>query len=178
MVFKALLDSNINTGMRHDIYMLYDKNAKSKILIIVLLVSAMLVVAPSFLCVIVTAQGRIGPNKILIDTDSTNYQCTATPANPATAGLSVNAYNEGGMIKGEWSIKGTDEPSEKKGTIIGGTIDNTKYDLRGKETIDSLCQGKVPKDIIISGDCGNNKPVNFRIVAGSHNIFNGLAECS
>lgn len=158
--------------------MLCDKHAKSKILITALLVSAMLVVAPSSLSGMVSAQAAAGPNKILIDTDSTNYQCTTTAANPATTGLSVNAYNEGGIVKGEWSIKGTDKPGEKKGTIIGGTIDETKYDLKGKETTDTLCQGKVPKDITISGDCGNNKPVNFRIVAGSHNVFNGLAQCS
>jgi hypothetical protein len=32
----------------------------------------------------------------------------------------------------------------------------------------SLCQSKVPIYITISGDCGNNKPVSLRVVAGSH----------
>ena len=39
-------------------------------------------------------------------------------------------------------------------------------------------QRKLPKDITISGDCGDNKQINFRIVAGSHEVFNGFVECS
>lgn len=158
--------------------MVYNKQAESKILIIALLVSAMLAAAPSLLSAIALDQNVGAANRILIDTDSRNYQCTTTTANPAISGLSVNAYKEGDTLKGEWNIKGTDKPGEKKGIITGGTIEETKYDLKGKETTDSLCQGKVPKDITISGDCGNNKHVNFRIIAGSQEVFNGLAECS
>lgn len=158
--------------------MLSNMHAKSRILVTALSVLAMLITAPSIICNVAWAQGGVSANKILIDTDSRNYQCTTTTANPATSGLSVNAHKEGNQVKGEWNIKGTDKPGEKKGTITGGTIDKTKYDLKGKEMSDSLCQGKVPKDITISGDCGNNKQVNFRIVAGSHEVFNGLAECS
>lgn len=33
-------------------------------------------------------------------------------------------------------------------------MDKTKYDLKGKESIDTLCSGKTPKDITISGNCG------------------------
>jgi hypothetical protein len=158
--------------------MVYNKHAKSKTLIIALSVFAMLVAAPSLSSGTALAQNVGAANRILIDTDSRNYQCTTTMANPATAGLSVNAHKEGDTVKGEWNIKGTDEPGEKKGIITGGTIEKTKYDLKGKETTDSLCQGKVPKDITISGECGNNKQINFRIIAGSHEVFNGLAECS
>jgi hypothetical protein len=158
--------------------MTYNKQVESKTLIIALLVSAMLAAAPSLLSAIALAQNIGAANRILIDTDSRNYQCTTTTTNPAIAGLSVNAHKEGDTVKGEWNIKGTDKPGEKKGIITGGTVEKTKYDLEGKETTDSLCQGRVPKDITISGECGNNKQVNFRIIAGSHEVFNGLAECS
>ena len=152
-------------------------NFKLQILAIGISIATM-AIAPSLVDNLALAQGGASANKILIDTDTINYQCTTSTANPATSGLSVNAHKEGNVVKGEWNIKGTDKPGEKKGTITGGTFDKTKYDLKGKETTDTLCEGKVPKDITISGDCGDNKQINFRIVAGSHEVFNGFVECS
>ena len=139
---------------------------------------ATMAIAPSVVDNLALAQGVTLANKILVDTDTINYPCTTTTANPATSGLSVNAHKEGDAVKAERNIKGTDKPGDKKNTITGGTFDKTKYDLKGKETTDTLCEGKVPKDITISRDCDDNQQINFRIVAGSHEVFNGFVECS
>lgn len=48
-------------------------------------------------------------------------------------------------MKGQWHIIGT-EFGEKKGTITGDTLDKTKYELKGRESIDTLCGGNVPKE--------------------------------
>jgi hypothetical protein len=116
-------------------------------------------------------------NSILISSAGKNYKCTSAPEAPPTLGIHVSANKQGGMPKGQWHIIGS-EFGEKKGTITGGTLDKTKYDLKGKETIDTLCSGKVPKDITISGACGANQKINFRIMAGSQEVFTGRAHCS
>src|SRR5918996_439115 len=125
---------------------------------------ATMAIAPSVVDNLALAQGVASANKILIDTDTINYQCTTTTANPATSGLSVNAHKEGDVVKAERNIKGTDKPGDKKNTITGGTFDKTKYDLKGKETTDTLCEGKVPKDITISSDCDKSNFSLFKIV--------------
>ena len=121
--------------------------------------------------------GAAAANSILVSSSGSNYQCTSTPQSPPTLGIHVGANKQGGMLKGQWHMIGS-EFGEKKGTITGGTLDKTKYDLRGSETIDTLCNGKVPKEITISGNCGANQRINFRIVDGSHGEFTGRAHCS
>lgn len=161
--------------------MLLNVSSKLKILTIALSVVAMALV-PSLLSSTVaqtesaTSGGGIA-NTITISSSGKNYKCTTTPQTPPTLGVHVNAHKEGGTLKGQWHIIGT-EFGEKKGTITGGTLDKTKYDLKGKESIDTLCSAKVPKDITISGNCGANQQINFRIIAGSHEIFTGRAHCS
>ena len=75
---------------------------------------ATMAIAPSVVDNLALAQGVASANKILIDTDTINYQCTTTTANPATSGLSVNAQKEGDVIKAERNIKDTDKPGDKK----------------------------------------------------------------
>jgi hypothetical protein len=118
-------------------------------------------------------------NSILISSSGKNYQCTSTgtATNPPTLGIHLSASKEGGTLKGQWHIIGT-EFGEKKGTITGGTLDKTKYELKGRESIDTLCGGNVPKEVTISGNCGTNQRINFRIIDGSHEEFTGRAHCS
>lgn len=118
-------------------------------------------------------------NSILISSSSKNYQCTSTGTAeyPPTLGIHVSASKQGNTMKGEWHIIGT-EFGEKKGTITGGTLDKSKYDLKGRESIDTLCGGKVPKEVTISGNCGANQRIHFRIIDGSNEVFNGRAHCS
>jgi hypothetical protein len=126
-----------------------------------------------------TAAAKGGPaNSILISSSGKNYQCTSTgtATNPPTLGIHLIASKEGGILKGQWHIIGT-EFGEKKGTITGGTLDKTKYELKGRESIDTLCGGNVPKEVTISGNCGTNQRINFRIIDGSHEEFTGRAHC-
>lgn len=44
----------------------------------------------------------------------------------------LQAVKEGGTVKGQWHIIGS-EFGEKKGIITGGILNRTKYDLKGKE---------------------------------------------
>jgi hypothetical protein len=115
-------------------------------------------------------------NSIIISSSGKNYKCTTTAQTPPTLGIHVSAVKQGGTLKGQWHIIGS-EFGEKKGTITGGTLDKTKYDLKGKESIDTLCNGKTPKDITISGNCAGQQ-INFRITAGSHEVFNVRSHCS
>lgn len=107
-------------------------------------------------------------NSIIISSSGKNYKCTTTPQTPPTLGIHVSAVKQGSTLKGQWHIIGS-EFGEKKGTITGGTLD---------KTIDTLCSGKTPKDITISGNCGAGQQINFRITAGSQEIFSGRAHCS
>ena len=70
-------------------------------------------------------------------------------------------------MRGEVSKVGS-SLGDKKGTITGGTLDKTKYELKGRDSIDTLCGGNVPKEVTISGNCGTNQRINFRIIDGSH----------
>ena len=127
-----------------------------------------------------TTAAQAGPaNSILISSSGKNYQCTSTGTAkyPPTLGIHVSASKQGGTLKGQWHMIGT-EFGEKKGTITGGTLDKTSYELKGRETIDTLCGGKVPKEVTISGNCGANQRINFRIIDGSHGEFTGRAHCS
>jgi hypothetical protein len=151
--------------------------SRLKVLIIAISVAAM-AVGPSILNNSLSQLESTGPaNSILISSSAKNYKCTTTPETPPTLGIHVSVVKEGGTLKGQWHIIGS-EFGEKKGTITGGTLDKAKYDLKGKETIDTLCSGNIPKDVTISGNCGANQQINFRITAGSHEIFSGRAHCS
>jgi hypothetical protein len=70
----------------------------------------------------------------------------STPQTPPTLGIHVSAVKQCGILKGQWHIIGS-EFGEKKGTITGGTLDKTKYDLKGRESIDTLCSRKTPRTL-------------------------------
>ena len=150
---------------------------KLQILTIGISIAAMAVV-PSLVNSALAQPQSGGPaNSIIISSSGKNYKCTSTPDTPSTLGIHVSAVKQGGTLKGQWHIIGS-EFGEKKGTITSGTLDKTKYDLKGKETVDTLCSGTIPKDITIAGNCGAGQQINFRITAGSHEVFNGRAHCS
>jgi hypothetical protein len=154
-----------------------ETNFRLQILAIGISIAAM-AIAPSLVnSVLAQPQSGGAANSIIISSTGKNYRCTSIPETPPTLGVQVNAVKQGGVLQGQWHIIGS-EFGEKKGTITGGTLDKTKYDLKGKETIDTLCSGKTPKDITISGNCGAGQQINFRITAGSHEVFNGRAHCS
>jgi hypothetical protein len=140
-------------------------------------IAAMAIVPSMVNSALAQPQSGGAANSIIISSSGKNYKCTTTPQTPPTLGIHVSAVKQGGTLKGQWHIIGS-EFGEKKGTISGGTLDKTKYDLKGRESIDTLCGGQTPKDITISGNCGAGQQINFRITAGSHEVFNGRAHCS
>src|SRR5918994_3993828 len=152
-------------------------NFKLQILAIWISIAAM-AIAPSLVNgVLAQTQSGGAANSITISSSGKNYRCTSIPETPPTLGVHVSAVKQGGVLKGQWHIIGS-EFGEKKGTITGGTLDKTKFDLKGKETVDTLCSGTIPKDITIAGNCGAGQQINFRITASSHEVFNGRAHCS
>jgi hypothetical protein len=154
-----------------------EMNFRLQILAIGISIAAMVIAPSQVNSVLAQPQSGGAANSIIISSTGKNYICTSIPETPPTLGVQVNAVKQGGVLHGQWHIIGS-EFGEKKGTITGGTLDKTSYDLKGKETIDTLCSGKTPKDITISGNCGANQQINFRITAGSHEVFNGRAHCS
>ncbi len=152
-------------------------NFELQFLAIGISIAAMAIVPSMVNSALAQPQSGGAANSIIISSSGKNYKCTTTPQTPPTLGIHVSVVKQGGTLKGQWHIIGS-EFGEKKGTITGGTLDKTKYDLKGKESIDTLCSGKTPKDITISGNCGAGQQINFRITAGSHEVFNGRAHCS
>ena len=148
-----------------------------QILTIGISIAAMAIVPSMVNSALAQPQSGGAANSIIISSSGKNYKCTTASQTPPTLGIHVSADKQGGTLKGQWHIIGS-EFGEKKGTITGGTLDKTKYDLKGKESIDTLCSGNTPKDITISGNCGAGQQINFRITAGSHEVFNGRAHCS
>src|ERR687897_55068 len=146
-------------------------------LVIGISIAAMAIVPSMVNSALAQPQSGGAANSIIISSSGKNYKCTTTAQTPPTLGIHVSAVKQGGTLKGQWHIIGS-EFGEKKGTITGGTLDKTKYDLKGEETVDTLCSGKIPKDIAIAGNCGAGQQIYFRITAGSHEVFNGRAHCS
>jgi hypothetical protein len=60
----------------------------------------------------------------------------------------------------------------------GGTIyDGKTYELKGKETQDGICHAKVPKDVIISGNCGKDVTINYKTINGLSHTLTGDVKC-
>jgi hypothetical protein len=53
----------------------------------------------------------------------------------------------------------------KEGFFISGKINGSHYSLTGLETVDTVCGGQ-PTPIILTGDCGDNKAVNYQFANG------------
>jgi hypothetical protein len=53
----------------------------------------------------------------------------------------------------------------KGGLLINGRINGSHYSLTGLETVDTVCGGP-PTSIILTGECGENKAVNYQFANG------------
>jgi hypothetical protein len=86
-----------------------------------------------------------------------------------TVNLSNTAMSKSGI--GTWNIEyKSGELSNfnllsKGGIIINGKINGSHYSLTGLETVDTVCGGQ-PTPIILTGDCGENKAVNYQFANG------------
>ncbi|MGC2427618.1 MAG: hypothetical protein WA421_11325, partial [Nitrososphaeraceae archaeon] len=63
------------------------------------------------------------------------------------------------------------------GTISDGKSDGKTYELKGKETQDGICHAKVPKDVIISGNCGKDVTINYKTINGLSHTLTGDVKC-
>jgi hypothetical protein len=53
----------------------------------------------------------------------------------------------------------------KGGFFSNGKINEGHYSLTGLETVDTVCGG-APTSINLTGECGENKPVNYQFANG------------
>jgi hypothetical protein len=53
----------------------------------------------------------------------------------------------------------------KGGFFTNGKINGTHYSLTGLETVDTVC-GAPPTSVILTGECGENKAVNYQFANG------------
>jgi hypothetical protein len=51
------------------------------------------------------------------------------------------------------------------GFITNGNLTGNHYSLRGVETVDTVCR-EPPTPIVLTGECGENKDVNYQFANG------------
>jgi hypothetical protein len=103
----------------------------------------------------------------------------STGGSKNTNGLQFSAHTRLGTLHGYWDIASSFTGAENKGGYIyDGKTDGKTYELKGKETHDGICQAKVPKNIIISGNCGSGQhKIHYETISGLNHIFTGTVKC-
>ena len=86
--------------------------------------------------------------------ESQNISCS-TGSSKNTHGLQFSAHTRTGTLNGYWDIASAFTGAENKGGYVyEGRSDGKTYELKVKETQDGICHAEVPKDVVISGNCG------------------------
>lgn len=68
-------------------------------------------------------------------------------------------------LSGVWDISIFEETQghilqgEQHGTLNGGSISSTGYNLTGEITFDGVCLNPVPTSVTITGQCGSSEPI-------------------
>jgi hypothetical protein len=114
-----------------------------------------------------------------IDSNSATIECAGEIKGPVkTEGIVADAYIRHGEFKGTWNIVNDKKEGEDKGgKITSGWTKEGKYELKGVEEYDGICKATVPKDITISGFCGNGEKINYVTVGGKSDTFKGNVRC-
>ena len=114
-----------------------------------------------------------------VDSSSATIECAGEIKGPVkTEGIVADAYIRHGEFKGTWNIVNEKKEGEDKGgKITSGWTKEGKYELKGIEEYDGICKATVPKDISISGFCGNGEKINYATVAGKSDTFKGNVRC-
>jgi len=95
-----------------------------------------------------------------------------------THGFYFSAHTRSGTLQGHWDFASQFDGAENKGgTIYDGKSDGKTYELKGKETQDGICHAKVPKDVIISGNCGKDVIINYKTINGLSHTLTGDVKC-
>ena len=114
-----------------------------------------------------------------IDSSSATIDCAGEIKGPVkTEGIVADAYVRHGEFKGTWNIVNEKKEGEDKGgKITSGWTKEGKYELKGVEQYDGVCKATVPKDITISGFCGNGEKINYATIGGKSDTFKGNVRC-
>jgi len=114
-----------------------------------------------------------------IDSSSATIECAGVIKGPVkTEGIVADEYIRHGEFKGTWNIVNEKKEGEDKGgKITSGWTKEGKYELKGIEEYDGICKATVPKDISISGFCGNGEKINYATVGGKSDTFKGNVRC-
>ena len=114
-----------------------------------------------------------------VDSSSATIECAGEIKGPVkTEGIVADAYIRHGEFKGTWNIVNEKKEGEDKGgKITSGWTKEGKYELKGVEEYDGICKATVPKDITISGFCGNGEKINYVTVGGKSDTFKGNVRC-
>jgi hypothetical protein len=95
-----------------------------------------------------------------------------------THGFYFSAHTRNGYLQGHWDFASPDTGTENRGgTIHDGKSDGKTYELKGKETHDGICHAKVPKDVIISGNCGKDVAILYKTINGLSHTLTGDVKC-
>ena len=114
-----------------------------------------------------------------VDSSSATIECAGELKGPVkTEGIVADAYIRHGEFKGTWNIVNEKKEGEDKGgKITSGWTKEGKYELKGVEEYDGICKATVPKDITISGFCGNGEKINYVTIGGKSDTFKGNVRC-
>ena len=109
--------------------------------------------------------------------ESQNISCS-TGSSKNTHGLQFSAHTRTGTLHGYWDIASAFTGAENKGGYVyEGRSDGKTYELKVKETQDGICHAKVPKDVVISGNCGKGVAINYKTINGLSHTFTGNVKC-
>jgi hypothetical protein len=116
----------------------------------------------------------------IVNGQSESQKITCSTGNSKnTNGLQFSAHTRMGVLQGYWDIASLFAGAENKGgNIYDGKTDGKTYELKGKETHDGICQAIVPKNIIISGNCGTGEhKIYYETIQGLSHTFTGNVKC-
>ena len=115
---------------------------------------------------------------IVVGTSESQKISCSTGGSKDTHGIQFSAHTRTGTLHGYWDIASAFTGAENKGGYFyEGRSDGKTYELKGKETQDGICHAKVPKDVIISGNCGKGVAINYKTIDGLSHTFTGNVKC-
>jgi hypothetical protein len=137
---------------------------------------------------VVTGSGSAAP--VLIE--SGNFACNSNRTGPVgSASYEIHfaaTHISNKTISGVWDISVFEETSghilggEQHGTLSGGIISSTGFNLTGEETFDNVCSNPVPTSVDITGKCGpltsRTPNVEFRAANGETGSFLATVFCT
>jgi hypothetical protein len=92
------------------------------------------------------------------------------------ARINFFVFYQGGGTFAEWNVDQKSHGSNG-GIITKESITSSKYDLKGEEAFDKICDSDVPSKMSLSGDCGDGSTVKLQVNNGAKGTFKVRAQC-